>query len=230
MNLDNMTHRNFLILKIKKTKIFSVAMVVFVMSAFLFNFSLLEARADTIIQETPVAMPQLLDKSVFREDEQTLEMIHPRLTDGSTNIIFFIDNAPQYFAEAIANGDHLLSDYFDPPLSVGKYILVEYSNDGGNFGCSGFSLNDCVTDPHFISQESFEIVDNNAIIPVPTPPTIDIIDSGAIPDNNFVPVTPLPDSTPVVPTPELTPTSTPALTPEPVIQDNGDGSTTIIAI
>lgn len=40
-----------------------------------------------------------------------------------------------------------------------------------------------------------------------SPATIDIIDSGVMPDNNFVPVTPL-----------------------PIIQENGDGSATIIAI
>jgi len=151
-----MTHRYFL----------CVVMIVLIVSAALFSFSFLKTDAATTTQELPVATRQLLDKSVFGENEQTLEMIHPRFTDGSTNIIFFIDNAPQYFAESIAHNGHLLSDYFDPPLGVGKYILVEYSNDGGNFGCSGFSSNDCVADPHFISKFSFEVTVDQTPVPV----------------------------------------------------------------
>lgn len=148
------------LLKIKKVQIPCAVSIVFIVGAFFLNFSFFDAYADTATQDAPAvatSTPQLLDTPLFREDEQTLETIHPRFTDGSTNIIFFIDNAPQYFAEAIANGDHILSDYFDPLLSMGKYVLVEYKNDDGNFGCSGFSLNECVADPHFVSQISFEI-------------------------------------------------------------------------
>ncbi len=55
-----------------------------------------------------------------------------------------------------------------------------------------------------------------------SPTTIDIIDSGAIPDPNFIPNTPLPDFAPV------DSTSTPEVTPAPVIQQNEDGSIDII--
>ncbi len=54
------------------------------------------------------------------------------------------------------------------------------------------------------------------------PATIDIIDDGAIPDPNFIPNTPLPDFAPV------DSTSTPEVTPAPVIQQNEDGSIDII--
>ncbi len=75
-----MTHRYFL----------CVVMIVLIVSAALFSFSFLKTDAATTTQELPVATRQLLDKSVFGENEQTLEMIHPRFTDGSTNIIFLL--------------------------------------------------------------------------------------------------------------------------------------------
>ncbi len=102
---------------------------------------------------------QLVDQSVFTAAEQSSVYIHPKYTDGSTNIIFYTDNAPQYFAETIATGAHALTDYFNPPLTNGKYIVVEYFNDGGSFGCSGLSLAQCVADPHFVEQLHFEIAD-----------------------------------------------------------------------
>ncbi len=54
------------------------------------------------------------------------------------------------------------------------------------------------------------------------PATIDIIDDGAIPDPNFIPNTPSPNPAPV------DSTSTPEVTPAPVIQQNEDGSIDII--
>jgi hypothetical protein len=205
----------------KDQKFLLMIAVLFIVTAVLLNFPFLTAHADPIIQETPTATLELIDKPVFKEKDQTLTTIHSRFNDGSTNIIFYIDYGEygiQYNAQTIGHGDSPLSDYYAPAPGVGKYIVVEYFNDSGTFDCSGLPLDECVADPHFISQFSFEVVDDNAIIPVPTPPTIDIIDSGA------TPVAPLPDSAPV------DSTSTPESTPAPVIQENADGSTTIIAI
>jgi len=126
-------------------------MIVFIVSAVVFNVSFSEAR---------VATPQLFDKNIFGENEQSSAIVHSRFNDGSTNIIFYIDygnNNFQYNAETIGHGDLPFSDYYAPAPGIGKYIAVEYFNDGGTFGCSGFSLNECIADPHFISQFGFEV-------------------------------------------------------------------------
>jgi len=128
-------------------------------------------HAETITQDTPIVIiptPQLFDKDIFGENEQSSAMIRPRFLDGSTNIIFYIDygnNNFQYAAETSAHYDLPFSDYYAPAPGVGKYIAVEYRNDAGTFGCSGISLNECITDPHFISQFSFEIRDDVIVVP-----------------------------------------------------------------
>lgn len=112
------------------------------------------------------------------------------------------------------------SEAYDLPadfLIPGEYVLVDTNNSDV---CSNLTLEECRADSGFLNEKSFSIsFDGEAPVP-----TIDIIDSGA------TPLAPLSNSAPVVPTPELTPTSTPALTPEPVIQENADGSATLIAI
>lgn len=128
----------------------------------LFNFSFFASRAGIIVTapKIAIAMPTLLGAPIFRENEQSLTMVHSLFTDGSTNVIFYIDygnNNFQYNAETIGHGDFPFSDYYAPAPGVGKYIAVEYLNDGGTFGCSGLPLNECVADPHFINQFSFEV-------------------------------------------------------------------------
>ena len=227
-----MLNHYFLILKGKKTKALCLAMIVFAVSAFLFNFSFSEVYADIITPEIPAATSQLLDKSIFRENEQSAVSVHPRFNDNSTNIAFYAEcptvacpdngtlESPEFvfFAENLGHGFLPFSDYWTPDPSFHKLVAVEYFNDRQQFTCSDLSLNECIADPHFISQFSFEIVDNNAIIPVLTPPTIDIIESGAILDTDFVLAAPRPDSAPAVPTTE----------PAPFVQENEDGSVTLI--
>lgn len=111
---------------------------------------------------------QLIDRPFFKKNEQSSVLIHPRFNDGSTNIIFYINygnNNFQYNAETTGHGALPFSDYFTPPPGIGKYVAVEYNNGRGTFGCSGIPLNECVANPHFISQYSFEVIDNNMISP-----------------------------------------------------------------
>lgn len=103
---------------------------------------------------------KLLDQPCFREDEQSSILIHPRFRDGRTNIIFYRDYGTSlgYVAETVATGDRPFSEYYDPAPGEGKYIVMEYRNDGGAFSCSGITPSECMNDPHFVSQLGFEIL------------------------------------------------------------------------
>jgi len=109
--------------------------------------------------------PLTLEKSAFRENEQSTIVLHPSLNDGSTNIAFYIPyNSPTNWvwqAETPSVGDATFSNYWAPTPAIGKYIVIEYRNDKQQFSCSGLSLNDCLNDPHFISKEAFDIIDNS---------------------------------------------------------------------
>jgi len=140
-------------------KIFYGIAVVFIAVIFLFSTAV---RADDNPPIVPVT-PNFLDASNFKENEQSLIFVRPQHNDASTNIIFYAydaDNYPQYIAETIGHGDLPFSDYFAPAPGIGKYVAVEYYNDGGTFGCTGISLSDCVNNTHFINQFSFEITGN----------------------------------------------------------------------
>jgi hypothetical protein len=159
-NIDNMSKKHLLLLFV---------------SVFLFNFSFLQVHAQTV---------PLLDKSIFRQDEESTVFIRPHFSDGRINIVFYGQcpteggacpdtgtiESPVYnfFDEFLGRGDLPFSDYWVPDSSIHKFVAVEYFNDAQQFTCADLSLNQCISDPHFISQFSFEIVDNNAIIPTST--------------------------------------------------------------
>jgi hypothetical protein len=109
---------------------------------------------------TPAA-PYLHDGAVLQASDLSTVMVHPVWNDGSTNITFFQDygNSMTYMAETIGHGDAPLSSYYAPLPGPGKYVMLEYQNDGGNFGCNGISVAQCVQDPHFIARTDFEITD-----------------------------------------------------------------------
>lgn len=161
-----MKNSYFSILKIFKTKTFCTALIFCIMSVYVFNFSLMEVEAGTNVEKALVVPSHLLDKSFFRENEQSTVIVRPRFKDGSENIIFYIDygnNNFQYVAETIMHKDLPFSNYYSPAPGIGKYVGVEYLNDGKKFGCSGISLRKCIEDPHFVSQFSFEITSNDTI-------------------------------------------------------------------
>ncbi|MFA4937362.1 MAG: hypothetical protein WC575_03695 [Patescibacteria group bacterium] len=102
-------------------------------------------------------------------------------------------------------------------FGIGDFVMVTTVEPDQ---CAELTLNECRADVGFLNEKSFSIsLDGSALAP-----TIDIIDSGAVPDNNSVSAALPLDSASVVPTPE------PDSTPAPVIQQNEDGSTTLIAI
>lgn len=216
----------------KKTKIiYYVGVAVFLMFYFI------------LFNTTHAQIYKLLNRSVFSESEKSSIVIRPIFFDYSTSLILYVSNGdtPEtwtYEPEMLGFGYFLFSDYFSFGSPVGRYILVEYKNDEQTFSCYGLPLNECVANTHFISQQSFEIIDNNTIIPVldtvPTPfepinPNPEILPNPApiletilepliIPTPEPVPgVTPEPQPQSEIPTPE----SAPEITPVPGLPETG---------
>ncbi len=109
--------------------------------------------------EIPAA-PALMEKPSFTQAEQSLVQIKPRFADGSTNIAFYIPYEDQgwiWQSETPAIGTMPFVDYWGPTPAPGKYVVVEYANDNQQFSCSDLALDNCLSDPHFISKFDFEI-------------------------------------------------------------------------
>ncbi|MBI3626505.1 hypothetical protein HY224_00475 [Candidatus Uhrbacteria bacterium] len=122
-------------------------------------FLTLTAQAEGPPDSLPLSTP-LVAKAQFLENEQASTMIHPHSIDGSTNVAFYldIDGTMWWQAEQLGSlGDLPFSKYWEPTPATGKYVAVEYVNDIQQFSCSGLTLNDCLSDPHFIDQFSFVI-------------------------------------------------------------------------
>ncbi len=146
------------------------------------------------IVSIPQSQIQLIEKPVFKENEQSTVAVHPRFNDESTNIAFYIncvnhsacfDNistdtsvdtgttTPKlsqmvFAAENLGHGYLPFSEYWAPDPAIGKYTAIEYYNDNQQFSCSDLSVEDCVNDSHFISRLDFEITSNNPDIVLAT--------------------------------------------------------------
>ena len=158
-------------LKMKRVYRFRSLVLVLVVSMFLFRFPVVGVRADTTAQSIPTATStvQLLNESAFTTDDLSTVLVQPQFTDGSTNIAFYLDIDGTYVwqAEQLGSlGVLPFVDYWDVSGNsdggIGNYVAVEYLNSGQQFSCSGLSLDDCVADPHFISQFGFQIVNDDA--------------------------------------------------------------------
>jgi len=121
---------------------------------------------------------QLLDKSVFKESEKSSIMIRPTFIDYTTSLILYVSNGDNpetwtYEPETIGFGYFLFTDYFSFGSPVGRYVLVEYKNDKQMFSCYGLPKDECIANPHFVSEFDINIVSDNTVIapvvPTPTP-------------------------------------------------------------
>ena len=80
-------------------------------------------------------------------------------------------------AETKSHGDAALSEYYAPLPPPGKYVLIQYADEDGEFECNGISARACAADPHFIKRIDFEIVPDT--LPTRTAPASDTIDTTA---------------------------------------------------
>ncbi len=125
----------------------------------------------------PSPLPSdLVEKPVFRESGKSSVMIRPHFTDSTTNVAFYldIDGKMWWQAEQLGSlGDLPFVSYWAPMPVVGSYVAVEYVNDHQQFSCSGLSLGDCLSDPRFVAESAFQVVDDSAVIdpPVTLPPS-----------------------------------------------------------
>lgn len=159
-------------IKSKKIKLFSLVGIIFVACGMLFCFSFAITHADEITQDvsTTVTASPLLSTSVFSINDFSNVLVQPQFTDGTTNVAFYLDINGTYWWQAEQLGSLGLLpfiNYWDVSGNsdggIGNYVAVEYLNDAQQFSCSGLSLSDCVADPHFINQFSFQIVDSDAM-------------------------------------------------------------------
>ena len=164
-------------------------------------------------------------RELFRKNELATTTVRPRFNDNRTNIAFYgqcpaaacpNDGTPEspiyhYFSDNTGHGDFPFSNYWAPEPGISKIIAVEYYNDRQQFSCSNLTLEQCVANSHFISQQSFEIVPDNTVISTTTE---------TIPP----PSTNISSTTEIIPPPPITvststePTSTP-----PIIVPNPAG-------
>jgi hypothetical protein len=151
---------------------------------FVTNYFLPEAKGQQILDDqiisklsTSTDPSQLLDTSIFKTDDQPIVLVKPTFNDSSTNIAFYMKcpseacpnngtlESPVYIfsAENLGHGTLPFSDYWAPPIAS-DYVAVEYKNDEQQFSCSGISLDNCLSDSHFISVFYFSLVENSTII------------------------------------------------------------------
>lgn len=120
---------------------------------------------------------RLLNRAVFRENEQSTVLLNPTFNDRSTNIAFYIKcptvacpdtgtiDSPIYIfsAENLGNGTKPFSEYWAPPVLT-DYIAIEYKNDAQQFSCSDKTVEACTAGPHFVAMFDFALVGNSTII------------------------------------------------------------------
>ena len=113
----------------------------------------------------------LLSKAIFSQDDQVNVLVNPVFDDNSTNIAFYIQcpsqactdigtvAAPLYIftAENLGHGSLPLTKYWEVPAHT-SYVALEYKNDNQQFSCSNLSLEQCISDTHFIKRFDFEVV------------------------------------------------------------------------
>lgn len=152
--------------------------------------------------------------AIVKDVKEGGQVIVPQFKD--TNFLFTGEpmSSLVIYNTAASNGFFMVTAFGDDIVEIsaenigeGDFVVV---NTAEPDGCTTLTLAECRAQSDYIGETTFSVTKN--------PPTIDIIDSGA------TPLAPLPDSAPV------DSTSTPEATPVPVIQENGDGSTTFIAI
>lgn len=142
--------------------------------------------------------PIILDIAVNDYDEDIncggLKFWGVQAIEHETGNRFF--GSPRFVSSAV------LSQTFTLDLPIGDYEELTFicSDDGEDEVFQFWSIEN-------------DLAGDQVIFIVKSTPTIDIIESGEVSDNNSVPVVPVPEPTPA-----------------PVIQENEDGSTTIIAI
>ena len=119
----------------------------------------------------------LLSKAIFNVNDQAEIIVNPVFNNNSTNIAFYIQcpsqvctdigtvAAPQYIftAENLGHGSLPLTQYWEVPAPT-SYVAIEYKNDNQQFSCSSLTLEQCITDTHFIKRYNFEVVASNVSI------------------------------------------------------------------
>lgn len=131
---------------------------------------------DVLPANTPeiITLPKtnhLLSKAIFSQDDQVNVIVNPVFDDNSTNIAFYIQcpsqactdvgsvSAPMYIftAENLGHGSLPLTKYWEVPAHT-SYVALEYKNDNQQFSCSNLTLEQCISDTHFIKRFNFEVV------------------------------------------------------------------------
>ena len=119
----------------------------------------------------------LLSKAIFSQDDQVNVIVNPVFDDNSTNIAFYIQCpsqactdvgtvvAPLYIftAENLGHGSLPLTKYWEVPAHT-SYVALEYKNDNQQFSCSNLTLEQCISDTHFIKRFNFEVVASGVAI------------------------------------------------------------------
>lgn len=112
----------------------------------------------------------LEDSAVFGSEKQPEAIVRSQYDDGSTNIIFYkaegmSTSTYSYAAETVARGELPFSAYYAPLPDAGRYVMLEYKNDGGTFECNGITPDECMQDPHFVRRTDFQITDTSVQTP-----------------------------------------------------------------
>lgn len=160
----------------KKTLIIST----FLISGFMAS-SLFLTFASQPLMDKPVLT--IMDKSVLTISDTYSDttIIHPQYIDGTSAIIIYIKNDDGSYYVGSAN---IINDSYIPPITfLGLFspspdptshlngtingIMMEYKIEN-NLDCSILTPDQCQANPDFVSQFDFEVVGDNAVIPVPT--------------------------------------------------------------
>ena len=131
---------------------------------------------DVLPANTPeiITLPKtnhLLSKAIFSQDDQVNVIVNPVFDDNSTNIAFYIQCPSQactdvgtaaaplfiFTAENLGHGSLPLTKYWEVPAHT-SYVALEYKNDNQQFSCSNLTLEQCISDTHFIKRFNFEVV------------------------------------------------------------------------
>ncbi len=120
---------------------------------------------------------QLLSSAIFNVDTQSEIIVNPVFDNNSTNIAFYMQCPSQactdigtlatplyiFAAENLGHGSLTLTEYWDVPAQT-SYVAVEYKNDNQQFSCSNLTLEQCLSDTHFIKRFNFEVVASGIFI------------------------------------------------------------------
>jgi len=129
------------------------------------------------------ASQPLMDKSVLTISDTYSDttIIYPQYTDGTSAIIIYIknDDGTYYVGSANVINDFYtfpisFLDLFSPPPDPTGHlndtlneIMMEYKIEN-NLDCSILTPDQCRANPDFVSRFDFEVVSDNAVIPVLT--------------------------------------------------------------